>query len=256
MFVGPERTAAIGEGKARSRSIPALGNIGQCGGIVKHPIRWLAAFVAVLLLFCAMPAESKTLKPQARESLRLLTEGNARFAAGKPLHPRQGEARRAEVAPGQHPFAIIISCSDSRVPPEILFDQGIGDLFVVRVAGNVLDDMILGSVGYGASHLGIPLVVVLGHKRCGAVTVAVGGGEVPDYARGIVDELKPAVDEARKSCKDGDLVEAASHANVRRVVQMLRKNSPVLARLIRAGELSVVGAYYDLDSGKVEFLRY
>lgn len=214
-----------------------------------------AALTIVLACCLAMPSPAAGKRvAKARESLRLLAEGNARFVEGRRQGDRYGPARRAEVASEQHPIAIVLSCSDSRVPSEIVFDQGIGDLFVVRVAGNVLDEINIGSIEYGAEHLHAPLVVVLGHQRCGAVTAAVEGGEAPGHIGSIVEALAPAVGEARKICRDGDLVEAASHANVRRVVRKLGERSSILAHLITTGKLSVVGAYYDLDSGKVEFL--
>lgn len=174
-----------------------------------------------------------------------LKDGNGRFVAGRPDHPRQDKARRDEIATSQHPKAIVLSCSDSRVPPELIFDQGLGDLFVVRVAGNVLNNENLGSIQYAVEHLGVKDIVVLGHSRCGAVTAAVNahGAEVP--VESVLETLKPAVEEVKKTCKGGDLVETAAHRNVELSVNKLRS-------LFKGA--NVVGAYYDLDTGRVEFL--
>ncbi len=128
------------------------------------------------------------------KALELLIEGNQRFASGNPAYPNQGAERRLEGLNGQSPFAVIIGCADSRIPPEILMDQGIGDLFVIRVAGNIIDDAILGSVEYAVAHLGSPLVMVLGHNLCGAVQAAIDGGEAPGHIGALVEAIQPAVD--------------------------------------------------------------
>jgi len=199
-------------------------------------------------------AGAKDMNKGAKLNLDSLMSGNARYAAGEPTHPRQGMERRKEVTLSQHPAAIVVSCSDSRVPPEIIFDQGVGDLFVVRVAGNVLNDVNTGSVEYAAEHFNVPLVIVLGHERCGAVTATVKGGEAPWHIGSIVEAILPAVAEAKKCCSEGDLVEAAAHINVERAVKALRDSNPILSHLVKKGKLTVIGAYYDLDSGKVELL--
>jgi carbonic anhydrase len=131
------------------------------------------------------------------QALQELMNGNKRYVAAELAHPNQTAARRAEVAKGQDPFAIIVGCSDSRVPPEIIFDQGLGDLFVTRVAGNIVDDVVLGSIEYAAEHLGVPLIVVLGHKRCGAVEAAAKGGDAPVHIRSLVEAIKPAIKKAK-----------------------------------------------------------
>ncbi|MFH0799610.1 MAG: carbonic anhydrase [Pseudomonadota bacterium] len=189
---------------------------------------------------------------KAKESLGVLMDGNEKFVGGRLAHPRHGVQHRKETAPAQYPIAVIVSCSDSRVPPEIIFDQGIGDLFVVRVAGNVLDDIGLGSVEYAAEHLNVPLVMVLGHKRCGAVTAAVEGGKAPGRIQSIVEAIAPAVEEAKRRSGGADLVESACRINIERTVEALKNSGPILSRLVKEGKLSVVGACYDLDSGRVE----
>lgn len=186
------------------------------------------------------------------EGLKLLMDGNKRYVAGKSAGPHRSAKRRAEIAQGQNPFAVIVGCSDSRVPPELLFDQGFGDLFVVRTAGNVVDSVALGSIEYAVEHLGVKLIVVLGHERCGAVGATVKGGEAPGNLKSIVDAIKPAVDKAKAKSEHGshgcDLVCSAVKSNVKLVAEKMRTSS-VLAELIDDGLLKVVGAYYDLDSG-------
>jgi carbonic anhydrase len=189
----------------------------------------------------------------ADEVMTALMEGNARHAEGRHENPRRGPGRRREVASAQCPAAAVVCCSDSRVPPEMIFDQGIGDLFVVRTAGNVMDEVGVGSIEYAAEHLGVPLVIVLGHSRCGAVTAAVEGGGARGRVAGIVRAIAPAVDRARKD-DAADPVEAAVRINVARTVEALRAAGPVLSRLVEEGRLAVVGACYDLDTGRVELI--
>ncbi len=188
----------------------------------------------------------------ARQALEALMEGNARFREGNPAHPRRDGRRRAETASGQRPFAAILSCADSRVPPEILFDQGIGDLFVVRAAGHVLDAAGLGSLEYAASHLGVPLVVVLGHTRCGAVEAVLAGGETCGSARFVVEAIRPSVERAR--LLGGDIRRDAVRENVAAAVSLVSSCEPVIAALVAAGSTAVVGAVYDVESGAVEIV--
>lgn len=190
----------------------------------------------------------------ARQTLQLLLEGNARHGAGRHLHPRRDALRRAEVASAQRPIAAILACSDSRVPPEILFDQGLGDLFVVRVAGNVLSPEAVGSFEYAAEHLGVPLIVVLGHARCGAVKRAADGGRASGHLGRILDAIQPAVEEARKR-GERDVADAAARIHALRSAEALRSAGPLLDRLVREGRLLVVAALYDLDTGRVELLN-
>jgi carbonic anhydrase len=196
-------------------------------------------------IYAAEPATNIT----ADEALARLKAGNERFVTGQVTHPNAGADRRAEVAKGQKPYAIVVGCSDSRVGPEVVLDQGLGDLFVVRTAGNVVDDVALGSIEYAAEHFGVPVILVLGHTRCGAVSAAVAGGEVPGHVGSIVEKIKPAVEETKG--KEGDAVDNAVRANVRNVVNQLRGAGPILSGLVKAGKLRVVGGCYDLDTGKV-----
>jgi carbonic anhydrase len=184
-----------------------------------------------------------------------LIAGNRRYVAGKPL--RVDHSRRRETtAPGQKPFAIILGCSDSRVPPEILFDQGLGDLFTIRVAGNIADDLAIGSMEYAVEHFATPLIVVLGHERCGAVTATVTatttGVMPPPHLASLVTAIRPSVEAS--SAMPGDAVENAIVTHIRRTVAELKASGPVLADAVGSGWLEIVGAEYHLASGRVDFL--
>jgi carbonic anhydrase len=209
------------------------------------------------------------------EAISRLKEGNGRYTKGNPQHPHESSEertymatnsyenaslifpdmtkRREELTKSQHPFAAIVGCSDSRVPPEIVFDQGLGDLFVMRVAGNVIDDHSLGSIEYAVDHLVVRLIVVLGHQRCGAVKAAketiAAKTKAPAHIQSLVTAIQPAVEATVK-----DDLEATVEANVKNVTQALRSSVPILKPKVDSGELKVVGAYYSLDTGSVAFL--
>jgi carbonic anhydrase len=188
----------------------------------------------------------------AEQVLSELVAGNRRYVAGKATNPHQSPAARQQVVSGQHPMAVVIACADSRVPPEIVFDQGLGDLFVIRVAGNIADDAITGSVEYAAKHLGVPLVAVLGHSRCGAVTAAAQEGHVNGgHLGGLLAAIRPAVERARQL--GGDVVEVAARLNAALVAEQLRNSEPVLRWLVEQGRLRIVSAFYRLETGEVEF---
>jgi carbonic anhydrase len=191
--------------------------------------------------------------PSADTVLASLKAGNERFVAKKYEHPHETADRQHELASGQHPGATILACADSRVPPEILFDQGLGDLFVIRVAGNVAADDELASIEYGAEHLNVPVVVVLGHQNCGAVTAAVQGGDAPGHLPALMKLLAPAV--AKTNGMPGDHVANAVRANVQMVVDQLRGSKPVLSELVAKGSMRVVGGVYSLDTGRVDWLK-
>jgi carbonic anhydrase len=197
----------------------------------------------------------------AREAIARLIEGNHRFAAGLRDHTLAGPTRRHELASGQEPFAIILGCSDSRVPAEIVFDQGLGDLFVIRVAGNIVAASQVGSVEFAAERFGTPLVVVLGHSRCGAVLATVEELRRPmenqsRNLRSIVDRIRPSVQALLATELKDDpeaLVRHATRSNVRFSANHLRHGSEVLEQLILKGRLLVVGAEYSLETGIVDF---
>ncbi len=191
--------------------------------------------------------------PSSEEALARLVAGNERYVNSQMDNPNQTTERRAELLGGQNPFAIVLGCADSRVPPEVIFDQGLGDLFVIRVAGNIIDDVVLGSIEYAAEHLHTPLMVVLGHSYCGAVGATVAGGDLEGHLPSLATAIQPAVDSVKG--QEGDLVDNAVRANAKMVAEQLRSSTPVLSTLVEAGSLKVVAARYDLDSGKVDILE-
>ena len=211
----------------------------------------------VVLTGCAgaqgTPPAAATLKSSepvsADVALAKLLEGNRRFVADRHDNSSRSPQRRAELTTTQKPYAVIVSCSDSRVGPEVVFDQGLGDIFVIRTAGEVLDAPGLGSIEYAVEHLGSPLIVVLGHQRCGAVVAAVASDQAPGHIDSLVKAIHPAVVETKG--QPGDHVDNAVRANVRRVVRQLKNSKPILAEFSQAGKVRIVGAYYDLDTGAV-----
>ncbi|HBA89321.1 MAG TPA: carbonic anhydrase [Geobacter sp.] len=196
----------------------------------------------------------------ADEALKKLMDGNTRYMESKMTAGALCDATaRGKLAKTQHPYAIILSCSDSRVPPEIIFDQALGEIFVIRVAGNVTDPIVLGSVEYAAEHLGSPLIMVLGHERCGAVTATVNSKGKPEGNIGaIVTAIQPAVKKAKSDCKGKtteELVECAVDVNAKAVAAGLTKKSKILAEELKEGKIKIVAAKYDLDDGKVTLLK-
>jgi len=200
--------------------------------------------------------EGKIKNPNTAQEV--LEEGNGRYAAGKALHPNQDRERRADTTTGgQHPFVTVLACSDSRVPVEVLFDRGIGDIFVVRVAGNVVNTDEAGSIEYGVDHLETPLMVVLGHSHCGAVTAVAGHAELHGNIPPLVKNIEKAVEvvkAARPELSGGALVEEAIKANVWQSIDDLLKVSEATRKRIKWNKLKVVGALYDIESGKVTWL--
>jgi carbonic anhydrase len=189
------------------------------------------------------------------QALAALKEGNDKFLTDAPYRQANDRDRRLEIARGQTPFAVLVSCSDSRVPPELLFGRGLGELFIVRNAGNTVDTTALGSIQYAVAELGVPLVVVLGHERCGAVDAAVKvvkeNATFPGAIGQMVESIVPAV--LRAQSQQGDLLDNAVRENVRRTVNRLRTSEALFQELLRAGKLKIVGARYDLDNGDVDF---
>jgi carbonic anhydrase len=227
----------------------------------------LAALVVVSLVGCSTQAtpektgEARRATPAVyrraaeitspAEAKRLLDDGNARFVSGSVLAKDISQARRDELAQGQKPFAVIVTCSDSRVPPEVLFDQALGDVFVVRVAGNVVDPVALGSVEYAVEHLGSPLVVVMGHTKCGAVKATVESGEAPGSIGSIVELIKPSLAQAKADgAAEADQAEKSADANVELQKKVI-EGSRILAEKVTAGKLEIISAKYDITSGKV-----
>ena len=202
-------------------------------------------FRALIVAVCGMGSQAA--EPNA--ALDQLIRGNQRYVAGKPMRPNQTRTRRAAIKDAEKPIAVVLSCSDSRVPPEIVFDRGLGDLYVVRVAGNVVNDEVLGSIEYAVESLGANLLVVLGHDDCSAVKAAVAGGHTGNHVQAMIESIKPAISGAK-----GD-VQAAAVANVRSVVRQLSESKPDLQPAVQKGQLKIVGAEYHLDTGRVDILR-
>jgi len=185
------------------------------------------------------------------DAMNELKNGNKRFLDGK-LENTDYKEQVQSVKDGQHPHSVILSCLDSRVPPEIVFDQGFGNIFVARVAGNVEDDNILGSMEFGTKLKGSKLIVVMGHNKCGAIEGAVDNAELGNLTQ-LVDKIKPAII-GDKSNRD-KMVDESSRNNVKLTIERILKHSEVIAALVKEGKVKIVGAYYDLNTGKVEFLN-
>jgi carbonic anhydrase len=233
------------------------------------------ATVAALICLGALPLQAEDAKPEpaapptapatttaavakavtltADQALQRLIEGNARYIAGKPMHPDQTTERRTELAKGQFPFAIVLTCADSRVAPELFLDQGLGDLFVIRNAGNILDDHVIGSMEYAIEHLHVPLVLVVGHEKCGAVSAAVAGGEAPGHIRSVVEAIEPAVEQVKNL--PGDKVDNAVRANAQRAAEILTHVEPIIKEAVSNTKLLVVAARYDLATGSLEIFK-
>ncbi len=213
------------------------------------------AMVALSSVLGQVPAafaqESNAQPISPAVALQELIEGNTRFVQGKRQNPHQSLLRLAEIATVQHPFASILSCADSRVPAEMVFDAGLGDLFVVRIAGNVVSPRVMGSLEYSTKILGSQLIVILGHERCGAVTAAVEGTMVDGEIGTFVEDIKPAV--ARVKDIQGDRINNAVIANVQYQLELLNK-SKLLTDLVTQGKLQIVGGRYDLDTGEVTII--
>ncbi|MFN6572090.1 carbonic anhydrase [Dendronalium sp. ChiSLP03b] len=185
------------------------------------------------------------------KALQELLDGNDRFVKRKRKNPNQNLTRLQEVAKGQKPFASILGCADSRVPSEIVFDQGLGDLFVCRIAGNIATPQQIGSLEFGSLILGSKLILVVGHERCGAVEAAIKGGSVPGQIGKLIEAIKPNVESYKD--QSGDRLEKACKANILAQIETL-KSSSVLSELIKAKKLKIVGGYYDLDTGKISLV--
>jgi carbonic anhydrase len=211
----------------------------------------LALCLALISGSVAQHSPENSVKPT--KALEFLKSGNKRFAVGKSKHPNASAVRRQEVAGGQHPFAIIVACSDSRVSPELVFDQGLGDLFVVRCAGNTVDEVAAGSIEYAVEHLGARLIYVMGHEKCGAVHAAVQGGKLPGSIGAVVKPIMPAVAEAKKH--GGDLDHETAIANVLNVEHTMGKIDTLMGEMLDKHQVEVAGGIYDLKTGVVTQLK-
>ncbi|PJF23344.1 MAG: hypothetical protein CUN56_01380 [Phototrophicales bacterium] len=187
-----------------------------------------------------------------QKALKQLIEGNRRFAAMKQKHPHQTHAHRQELVEGQHPFAAILSCSDSRVPSEIVFDQGLGDLFIVRTAGHTIDDLVIASLEYAVFVLKVSLIMVVGHEQCGAVTAVLTGQELPGHLPALAHHLNPALESIDTQADHA--IETAIKINSCYTARTLINHSEVLRQATEADQLRIVPAYYDLKTGVIELL--
>lgn len=188
---------------------------------------------------------------EAQEALNLLKEGNKRYVNGELRHPHTDASWRDSLQAAQHPFAVVLSCADSRVVPELVFDQGLGDLFVIRVAGNIAKEKVIGSIEYAVKFLGSKLVVVMGHEKCGAVSASLSDADPGGHIGAIIERIKPAVYMAKRM--EGDLLTNAIKINAQIVSEELKESKPILIDGVKAGGVKIVSAYYKLSSGEVEF---
>ncbi|AFY74415.1 carbonic anhydrase [Synechococcus sp. PCC 7502] len=204
---------------------------------------------------CTLPATYFTVdNMDAEMALQQLKEGNDRYIFDHVEHPHEGAQRRVDVSIAQHPFAVVLGCGDSRVIPEMIFDQGVGDLFVLRIAGNIADDAVIASIEFAIQHLGVRLVVVLGHEKCGAVTAAIAHEVGSSKINSLLSYIEPAIGVAQS--QSGNLLTNAIKVHVKRMVNLIAKSEPVLAHEYRTGNLKVLPAYYNLATGIVDFLDH
>jgi carbonic anhydrase len=206
--------------------------------------------LCLLVLSCTKNTPKLGLTPD--QAVHNLMAGNKRYVQGQPIHPDETEKQRTATLNSQEPFAIIVGCSDSRVPPEIIFDQGLGDIFVVRVAGNVVGPVERDSIEFAADQLKVPLIMVLGHQKCGAVNAVVSGKIDKNEMEAIAPFIQPAVEKAKTL--PGDLLTNSIMENVKLVVADLKAN-PILSQLIQSQHLNIIGGYYQLDNGEVLILK-
>ena len=188
-----------------------------------------------------------------QQALERLLVGNRRYAAMRQVHPRQTTIHRESLVEGQHPFAAILSCSDSRVPSELIFDQGLGDLFIVRTAGHAVNALVLASLEFAVFALHVPLVMVVGHGQCGAVAAVMKGQTLPGHLPQLVAELRPGIEAVEPGSDDA--LDRAIKANSRYIAREMVTISPVLNEAVRDGHIRIVPAFYDLVSGRVDVLE-
>ena len=190
----------------------------------------------------------------ADEALKKLKQGNKRFVQLHQKHPDESKQRRQEMLKGQHPFAVILSCSDSRVPLELIFDQGIGDLFEIRNAGNVLDDHVIGSIEYAVMHCGVKLIVIMGHQDCGAINATLSGVSETKYIKSLEDSIEPAIEQCKLKGLEVNSDNVVKE-HVMQDIQELMEQDHDLVKYVKEHKVKIVPAYYHLDTGKVDFLK-
>ena len=217
-------------------------------------MKFLATILFINLFFSCKQKQDEN-QDNALAPLDKLKAGNEKFVSGHPAHPNESLNRIKELKNGQHPFVVLVSCSDSRIPPELIFDQGLGDVFSIRTAGNVIGDYELGSIEYAVEHLHCKLIVVLGHENCGAIQAyATSGNEKhDDHIQSLITYI--AAEEEEKNIPDSlrSNIDILVKANITHGVNLLKSSTPILKPLVDNNEIKIIGAYYDLDSGKVLF---
>ncbi len=213
---------------------------------------WLGAAITALVLSIFHLAGKNT--EAAPRSIHHILAGNKRFAYDHPLHPDQTQKRTLEVAQAQHPTAVVITCSDSRVSPELIFDKGLGELFVIRTAGNLISDLETGSVEYAVKHLSVPIIIVMGHERCGAVKAMVDSEAPEGHMKAIIDSLLAEPEIKAVSLTDEQRLDHCIIANVQHGVRQLKAQSEIIAEGIKSGKLTMYGARYDLDDRTVAII--
>ncbi len=221
----------------------------------------VSSFLLALLALagCSREGENHNSTATSASPLEILMAGNQRYTSQHAIHPHQGSERMRELKSGQHPFAVVVCCSDSRVSPEILFDQGLGDIFVVRTAGNIIGDYELGSIEYAVEHLHASLVVVMGHENCGAISAFLEHRHdkrpLYNHIQNIIDYIKEEEEERGIDENAPNALMKAVQANVLHGVNLLKTSEPVLREKVEKGELEVVGAICSLDNGKVDLIK-
>ncbi len=213
------------------------------------------AILLMLLAIMGIKTQASEVKGiPADEALAKLKAGNERFTSLKVKHPDENKKRREEMRKGQHPFVVILSCSDSRVPLELIFDQGLGDIFEIRNAGNVLNDHVIGSIEYAVMHCGVKLIVIMGHQDCGAIAATLSGKSETKYIKALEDSIQPAIEKCKK-----DNLEINSDNVVKEHVQQdieeLLTEDSELVKYMKEHDVKIVPAYYSIETGKVEFLE-
>lgn len=219
-------------------------------------LAWLPVFVA-LLLFAGYSHNELIPSPvpvKNPDPLQILLEGNRRFSAWHPIHPDESRDRVIEISKAQHPFAVVVSCSDSRVPPELVFDQGLGDLFVIRTAGNVIGDFEIGSVEYAVEHLGVRLILVMGHRECGAIKAFVEGGKNEGHIEEIVENIREEEEIRKIPLEAKDRLELCIGANILHGVHQLEQQSSIIREKLEKKDLQIRAAQYDIENGVVTIL--
>jgi carbonic anhydrase len=218
--------------------------------------RLIQGIVLVALAFLGWNLYSGNAPKTSADPVQMLTIGNSRFSHLHPIHPDESKQRLTETAKAQHPMAVVVTCSDSRVSPELIFDQGIGDLFVIRNAGNIITGIDLASIEYAVEHLGIKLVMVMGHERCGAIQAFVSNDHAPSHIKEILDSLAHETEIESIPLSDPNRLDECVVANIKHGVRQLISKSPIIHEKREAGQLRVIGARYDLDDHQVTFIDY